>query len=171
MDKIFWLFVLTLLPIFELRLTIPLGILAGSIKMPILGSVIGFGLPWQEVFIICVIANILVVLPIFFFLDFLHHRFLHIRFYKRTFDFFIAKVHKKSRKLEPQINKYGYIALALFVGVPLPMTGAWTGALIAWLLDLNRKKSFAAITLGVIIAGVLVTLATLGGLGIFRAFS
>ncbi len=74
-------------------------------------------------------------------------------------------------ELEPQMNKYGYLALAIFVGIPLPITGAWTGTLIAWLLDLNRKKSFIAIASGVIIAGVLVTLATLGGLGIFRAFS
>lgn len=80
------------------------------------------------------------------------------------------RIQKKAKKLEPQIDKYGYIALALFVAVPLPITGAWTGSLITWLLALNRKKSFAAIALGVLIAGIIVTLTTLVGLGVFRAF-
>lgn len=169
MEKIFWLFILTLLPIFELRLAIPLGILSGSLKLPFLGSVLGFGMPWQTVFIVCVIANALVVLPILFFLDFLHVRLLHLGFYRKTFDFFLAGIQKKSKKLEPQINKYGYIALALFVAVPLPMTGAWTGALIAWFLGLNRKKSIAAIALGVLLAGIIVTSITLTGMEIFKA--
>jgi uncharacterized membrane protein len=120
--------------------------------------------------LICVAANIFVVLPIFFFLDFIHFRFLHIKIYRKIFDAVVRRVQRKSKKLEPQINKYGYIALALFVAVPLPLTGAWSGALIAWLLGLNRKKSFIAIALGVVIAGVAVTLVTLAGLGIFRAF-
>jgi uncharacterized membrane protein len=172
MNEIFWLFILTLLPIFELRLTIPLGILSGSMHLPLFGNILGFGMPWQVVFAVCVIANALVTIPIFFFLDFFHHRFLHIGFYRRISDFFIARMQKKSRELKPQIDKYGYIALALFVGVPLPMTGAWSGALIAWLLGLDRKKSFVAITAGVLIAGIIVTLITLFGLGIFRfAFS
>ena len=120
---------------------------------------------------VCIIANALVVLPVFFFLDVMHKRLIHIRVYKSIFNFFIAGIQKKAKKLEPKIGKYGYLALALFVAVPLPMTGAWTGALIAWLLGLDRKKSFAAIAFGVLIAGVIVTLLALAGLGVFRALS
>lgn len=171
MDKIFWLFILTLLPIFELRLTIPLGILSSSIRLPLLGNVLGFGMPWLTVFIVCVAANMLVALPIFFFLDFFHARFLNFSIYKKTFDFLVGGVQKKARKMEKQIDRYGYIALALFVAVPLPITGAWTGALIAWLLGLKRKKSFAAIALGVFIAGIAVTAITMGSIGLFKFFS
>jgi uncharacterized membrane protein len=162
MNKILLAILLSISPIAELRGGIPY-ILAVSAKT-ISNFII---LP-----LICILANILIILPIFLFLDFLHARFLNFKFYRKTSNFFIKRIQKKANNLEPQINRYGYIALALFVAVPLPMTGAWTGALMAWLLGLNRKKSFAAISCGVLIAGVMVTLITLGGIGIFRlAFS
>jgi uncharacterized membrane protein len=117
-------------------------------------------------------ANIFVILPIWFFLDFLHHKFIHIKLYKKTADFFLNRIHKKSKQLEPRINQYGYIALALFTAIPLPVTGAWTSSIIAWLLGLNRKKSFFAVSLGVILAGIIVTFLTLGSFGIIEsAFS
>lgn len=172
MNSLIWLFILTLLPIFELRLTIPLGILSGSMKLPVIGNIAGFGLPWWQVFAVCTIANILVILPIFFFLDFFNLELMHLKWYEKLFNFFLRKAQKKIHKLEPQINKYGYPALAIFVGIPLPMTGAWTGALIAWILGLDRKKSFAAIAAGVLLAAIIVTAVTLGSIGLFRiAFS
>lgn len=121
---------------------------------------------------ICVIANILVIIPIWFFMDFLHHRLVNIKIYKKTADFFLIRMHKKSKELEPKINNYGYIALALFTAIPLPVTGAWTASIIAWILGLSRKKSFFAIALGVILAGIIVTLLTLASLGLMElAFS
>lgn len=162
MNEIFWAVLLSILPIAELRGGIPYGL--ATIPLT-LNNVL-------TVFSLCVLANILVVIPLFFFLDFFHHRFIRFGWYSSLFNFFVKRIQKKSHKLEPKINKYGYIALAVFVAVPLPMTGAWAGTLAAWLLDLNRKKSFAAITAGVLIAGIIVTLITLGGLGIFKfAFS
>ena len=161
MNSIFLAILLSISPISELRGGIPYIL---SVSPLTFANVLALPL-------ICILANILVVLPVFFFLDFLHHRFLSIHIYKKLFNFFILGIQKKAKKLEPQIGKYGYIALALFVAVPLPVTGAWTGALIAWLIGLDRKKSFAAIALGVLIAGVIVTLLTLAGLGVFRLFS
>lgn len=158
MNKIFLAILLSISPISELRGGIPY-----ILALSELNAVNLFVLP-----LICILANILIVLPIFFFLDFLHHRFLSIKVYKKLFDFFIAGIQKKAKKLEPKINKYGYIALALFVAVPLPVTGAWTGTIISWLLGLDRKKSFVAISAGVLIAGIVVTLITLAGLGVFR---
>jgi uncharacterized membrane protein len=66
------------------------------------------------------------------------------------------------------MKNLGFLALALFVAIPLPMTGAWTGALIAWLLGLKRWKSFIAIAFGVIIAGILVTLISVGLINGFK---
>lgn len=159
MNKIFWAILLSISPLAELRGGIPY-ILSLS-KLTISNILI---LP-----LACITANILVVLPIFFFLDFLHERFLNIKIYKRIADSILKRVWKKAKNLEPQIDKYGYLALAIFVAVPLPLTGAWTGTLIAWLLGLNRKKSIFAIALGVLAAGIMVTLITLASLGAIRA--
>lgn len=68
----------------------------------------------------------------------------------------------KNKKLEEKINQYGYVALTLFVAIPLPATGAWTASIISWLLGLKPKKAILAISLGVIIAGLIVTLASIG---------
>src|SRR3989344_4156853 len=144
MNSIFLAILLSISPISELRGGIPY-----ILSVSTLTFANAIALP-----LICILANILVVLPVFFFLDFLHHRFLGINFYRKLFNLFITRIQRKAKKLEPQINKYGYISLALFVAVPLPVTGAWTGALIA---------------LGVLIAGVIVTLLTLAGLSMFRA--
>jgi uncharacterized membrane protein len=62
------------------------------------------------------------------------------------------------------------LALTIFVAIPLPGTGAWTGSLIAWLLKINRKKAFFAIALGTILAGVIVTLAVTGLVSLFKIF-
>ena len=119
-------------------------------------------------FILCIIANIMVILPIWIFLDFIHYKLENIEPYRKMANFFLNRIHKKSKELEPRINKYGYIALTLFTAVPLPVTGAWTSSIAVWIIGLNRKKSFLAISLGVIIAGIIVTLLTLSGLNIMN---
>lgn len=72
------------------------------------------------------------------------------------------------RRRARNVKSGGYIALALFVGIPLPVTGAWTGTLVAYVLGLSRKKSIVAIELGVLLATVVVTLTFLLGLEILR---
>ncbi len=113
-------------------------------------------------FLACTIANILVIFFIFFFLDKIHHLFLKIRIYRRFFEGYLRIIQKKIDKFEKKYSAIGFLALTLFVAIPLPATGAWSGVLISWLLGLDRKKSILAIALGVLIAGVLVLLGTLG---------
>lgn len=141
------------LPVIELRGGIPLALLSGA-------SI------W-EAFAACVAANIVIIPLIFLFLDFLHSRLLALKWYKWFADKIINHVRAKAHKVEGQMKAWGYIALMIFVAIPLPGTGAWTGSLIAWLLGLKRKNSLIAIALGVVIAGLLVLAITDGLINIF----
>jgi len=133
------------------------------------------GIPWAisqgvniyMAYVVCVLANIIVVPAIFFFLESLHRHLINIRIYKKVFDKFMERTR---RKLHKKVEKYGYFGLTLFVAVPLPVTGAWTGTLGAWFFGMDKIKSFLAILLGVAIAGVIVTIVALvggNGLSIF----
>ncbi len=139
---------LSILPVVELRGGIPFAIAQGI--NPIVA------------FIFCTLANIAIIPIIFLFLDYLHKHFLKIKPYRKIFNVFLKKIRKRKTKVEKDYQIYGIIALTFFVAIPLPVTGAWTGALIAWLLSLKRGRSFLAIALGVIIAGIIITLATTG---------
>ena len=145
--------ILSFLPIVELRGGIPFAILSGLN-------------PWYS-FLLCVCVNILITPFVFFFLDKLHCKLIKYKFYKKTVNVILKKAEKRSKKIKKKINKYSLLALAIFVAIPLPGTGAWTGSIISWLLKLNRKKSFLAISLGVIIAGLLITLALTGIISLF----
>lgn len=148
--------ILSILPIIELRGGIPLAILTGLN-------------PWLA-FSICVFVNILITPFAFFFLDRIHVWLLPYVWYKKSINKIFERTKKRSQKIQRRIDNYGMVALMLFVAIPLPGTGAWTGALIAWLLKLNRKKAFLAITIGVIIAGLIVTLAFTGLVALFKTF-
>ena len=74
----------------------------------------------------------------------------------------ISKLEKKILSKKGQIEKYGYLGLLLFVGIPLPGTGAWTGAGLAVLLNLNKKKAFVSIMLGVILASIIMSILSYG---------
>jgi uncharacterized membrane protein len=91
---------------------------------------------------------------------------MRIKLYQDFFNRILSKTRKKAKEVEKKIDKFGYLALVLFVAIPLPGTGAWTGAFISWLLGLDRKKSLIAISTGVLIAGLIVLLISLGFLGI-----
>ena len=148
---IFWSIFLSILPIAELRGGIPYAI-ANDLN-PLL------------TFFICVGANILVFPIVFFFLEFLHPLFLKIDLYKRLFDKFIIKTRVKvGNKLE----KYGFWGLMIFVMIPLPVTGAYTGSFAAWLFNIPKKKAFLAVSLGVIMAGIIVTTIVLTGIEAFQ---
>lgn len=116
---------------------------------------------------ICILFNILIILPIFLFLDYVHKHLSKWKFYMKVFDFLIAPARKRSKKVEKKIESIGIIALTLFVAIPLPITGAWTGSLVAWILNIKRVRSFFAIALGVIIAGIIVSLVTSGIISFF----
>lgn len=130
------------LPFIESRGAIPVGIALGY--NPIL------------VFISSVIINCLLFFPIYFGLKILYERFFsEIMIVKKI-------VNRVRRKGEPYIEKYGFIGLILFVGVPLPMTGVYSGTLLAWLAGIQWRKAFPAIVAGVLISATIITLASLG---------
>lgn len=145
--------VLSLLPISELRGAIPYAYFNGM-SLPIS-------------FIISTVANALVAPLGFLFLNTLHKWFYHIGLYKRFFDKTVARARVK---IEEKITKYGYLGLMLFVAIPLPVTGAWTGTIGAWILGLDKKKSCMYVALGVLIAGIIVSAVLISGVGISSIF-
>ena len=132
----------TVSPISELRGGIPLGI--------------SLGLDPLFTFFIAVIANALIFFPIFFALRLFYDKLLYRI---PLFDRYLDHLRKRGK---PKVEKYGFWGLTLFVAIPLPITGAYTGTILAWLLGMDWKKAFPAVGLGVIVAGVVVLLITLG---------
>jgi uncharacterized membrane protein len=145
-EKIAWVLLATVSPISELRGGIPLGI--------------SLGLNPLLTFFIAIIANALIFFPVFFVLRLFYDKVL---FRIPLFDKYLDNLRKRGK---PKVEKYGFWGLALFVAVPLPLTGAYTGTILAWLLGMDWKKAFPAVGLGVIIAGVVVLLITLGVINI-----
>lgn len=94
---------------------------------------------------------------------------MNFKFYKKGFDYYLEKIQHRVDKFERKHAESGFIALALFVAVPLPGTGAWSGCLLSWILGLDRKKSIIAISSGVLIAGLIILFGTLGFLSLFQA--
>ena len=138
------IFIISLLPILELR--------GGLIAARILG------VKFIKAFIICYIANIIPVPFILLFINWIFNKMSKWKPTKKIVDWLSNKTLKK----KDQIDKYGYFGLFLFVGIPLPGTGAWTGSLLAILLNLEKKKSFITITLGVLAAGIIMSLLSYG---------
>ncbi|RJP28838.1 MAG: ligand-binding protein SH3 [Candidatus Omnitrophota bacterium] len=137
--------ILAALPVSELRGAIPLGL--------------SFNLPLIKVFWISIIGNLLPVIPLLLLLEPVSARLRKFALWKNFFDWLFERTKKKSEL----IQKYESIGLMLFVAVPLPMTGAWTGAIAASLFKIRFKYAFISIAAGVLIAGVIVSiLCTLG---------
>lgn len=138
------IFIISLMPILELR--------GGLIAATLLGLK---GLPS---FIICFIGNII---PIPFILWFITPLFTKMKKTK-LFSGLVEKLEKKAMSKKDQIERLQYLGLMLFVGIPLPGTGAWTGSLIAALLDMDKKKAMLATILGVIMAGIIMMIFSYG---------
>lgn len=152
MNQLLLAILLSIIPISELRGGLPVAI----------NYALNNNVSILPIFFLIVFLNIFVIFFVFFFLDFLHETFMKISIYRKVFGLFINSVRKKADKIEARIPDYGYLALTIFVAVPVPATGAWTGCLIAWILGLERKKSIMAISLGVLIAGIIMLIASLG---------
>ena len=136
----------TVLPISELRGGIPLGV--------------SLGLDPLFTFSIAIIANALMFFPIFFALCLFYDKLLsRIPLFNKYLDIL-------RKRGKPKVDKYGFWGLIFFVAIPLPITGVYTGTVLAWLLDMDWKKAFPAVGLGVIVAGVVVLLITLGVISI-----
>lgn len=153
MNTILWTLLLSILPISELRGGIPFAL--------------ANGVPWGIAFLCAVLANILVVPLVYFFLDYVHKVFLFIPWYKTLFNKIVVRTRKK---IDTSFQKYEYWALFLFVAIPLPITGAYTGTLAAWLLGVPRKKAFVYLSLGVVVAGMIVLLVSVLGIQALQVF-
>jgi uncharacterized membrane protein len=149
----FALFMISLIPLIEERGAI---IFAAAMNMP-----------WTKVLPICVIAN---MVPVPFILFFGKKLMTWLKTTKHLGPFFTRYEAKLATKAE-KIDRYSFWALTLFVGIPVPGTGAWSGSLIATMLDVKFKRAFPSILLGVIMAGIIMTIACYGAAGIFKLFA
>lgn len=142
--KILGVLFVSMLPIVELRGAIPVGY--------------SLGLPWYLSMVASIIGNLL---PIPFILLYIMKIFDFLK-KNKIFINIIEKIEKKAILRSKKMENNQFLGLILFVAIPLPGTGAWTGALIATLLKLDRKKSFLSILIGVLIASILITMGVYG---------
>ncbi len=133
---------ITIIPWIELRGSIPYGI--------------GMGFDKWFVFLFALALNIIIIPIIYFGLEIFYKGFFSKFKICRTL---IERVRKKGEKY---IHKYGVLGLIIFVGIPLPGTGAYSGTILAWLLGMRKREAFTSIAIGVSIAAVLVTLFSIG---------
>ena len=141
-------FFISMVPLVELRGGVPVGT--------------GMGLPWLACLIVCMVGNMIPVPLIFFFARKILVWGSDKRVIGKFFSWCLDKGEKGGQKLQEKAGRGIYIALLLFVGIPLPGTGAWTGTLAASILDLDFKKSILAVVLGILLAGVIMTLLSQG---------
>ena len=136
-------FLISMIPIFELRGSIPIGVHR-------------YKLPYWKVIPISIVGNMFPIFFILLFFDFVTKIFFKVPFLKKILEAIFARTRRKT----VVIQKYEEIGLMLFVAIPLPITGAWTGSLAAYLFGLKFWKSILFIFLGVCIAAVVVTFLT-----------
>ena len=151
MKKYLIVFLISMVPLIELRGAIPYAV--------------GFGLPIVPSIIVAVIGNMLPVPFIFLFARRILEWGKDKRYIGPFFTWCLEKGEKGGEKLKAKAGSGLYIALLLFVGIPLPGTGAWTGTLAASILDMDFKKSVLFVLLGVLLAGAIMLLASLGLFG------
>ncbi len=157
LTKYLIIFFISMVPLIELRGAIPVAV--------------GFGLPILPAFVVCVIGNMLPVPIIFFFARKVLLWGRDKRVIGKFFTFCLEKGEKGGRKLEQKTGGGLYIALLLFVGIPLPGTGAWTGTLAASILDMDFKKSVISVVSGVVLAGVIMYVLSRLGFGAYGAIT
>lgn len=143
--KIVATFLVSMVPIIELRGAIPIGV--------------GYGLDYWVVVLVAVIGNII---PVPFIILFIRKIFELMRKWSKKLDGIVTKLEKRAESKSDVVQKYAFWGLFVLVAIPLPGTGAWTGALVAAMLDMRLKRAFPAIALGVLTAAAIVTFVTYG---------
>ena len=136
-------------PVSELRGAIPLGFY--------------YGLPAYKTILIAILGNMLPVIPILFFIQPFAEKVRRFSIFRKFFDWLFARTRRKAEL----IQKYEVLGLILFVALPLPITGAWTGSVAATLFKIRFRYAFLAIFLGVLIAAGIVSILTVTGHSIF----
>ena len=137
-------------PISELRGAIPI-------------AIVGFHFPWYYAFLLAIIGNLLPVPFILLFLNAISRPLNKTGIFKKILQWLFERTRRRGKI----VARYERIGLTLFVAIPLPMTGVWTGLLVAVLFGLSFKHTLLSIFIGVLIAGIIVTSATLLGWSIF----
>ena len=154
MLKYLMVFLISMVPLIELRGAIPVAL--------------GMGLPTVPAYILCVIGNMLPVPVIYFFARKVLLWGADKKFIGKFFTFCIEKGEKGGQKLAKTAGRSGlFIALMLCVGIPLPGTGAWTGTLAASFLNMGFKSTVASVSIGVVMAGIIMGVISAFGLHIF----
>ncbi len=146
-------FVIATLPISELRGAIPWALTAG-------------GLQWQQAYFYAVLGNFLPVIPLLLLLEPVSLRLRKYSIWDRFFSWLFERTRRRSRVVE----RFEVLGLVLFVAIPLPVTGAWTGTVAAFLFGIRFRPAVLAILAGIFIAGAVVILASLGVLGAVSHF-
>ena len=145
MSKIITTLLISMVPVVELRGAIPIAVAQGVD-------------PWQAM-LISIIGN---MIPVPFIIVFIRSIFKWLRGKSERLNAWVTKMENKAAVKAEKVQKYEKMGLCIFVAIPLPGTGAWTGALIAAMLDMRLKSAVPMIFLGVCIAGLIVTLLTIG---------
>ena len=154
LTKYLIVFLVSMVPLIELRGAIPIAL--------------GMGMDTLTAYIVCVIGNMVPVPFIYFFARKVLEWGADKKFIGKFFTFCLEKGDKAGKKLVATAGRGGlFVALMLFVGIPLPGTGAWTGALGASFLNMGFKSTVASVSLGVIIAGIIMGVVSALGLHIF----
>lgn len=141
--KILTTFLVSMVPVIELRGAIPIGVARG--------------LPFWAAVLVSVIGNLV---PVPFIIIFIKKIFAFMREKMPKLNGLVTRLENKANSKSETVQKYAFWGLFIFVAVPLPGTGAWTGALIAAMLEMPLKKAFPSIMLGVLSAGAIVTFIT-----------
>lgn len=151
--KYFYVFLISMVPLVELRGAIPVAE--------------GFKLPFLQSYVVCIIGNMLPVPIIYLFARKVLEWGADKPLIGGFFTFCLEKGEKGGKKLQAKAGRGLFLALLLFVGIPLPGTGAWTGTLAASILDMDFKSSITAVMLGVLLAGVIMGIASKMVFGVF----
>ena len=150
MKDILLTFLVAMVPVVELRGAIPFGVVRGlNLWTAIIASVLGN------------------LVPVPFIILFIRKIFAWMRAHMPKLDGLVIRMEKKAEKNRAAVEKYAFWGLVILVAIPLPCTGAWTGALVAAMMEIRLKRAFPAIAIGVAIAGVIVSVITYGAQAIF----
>ncbi len=142
---ILYIFAISMVPVIELRGAIPAGV--------------GLGLPFRVVFITAMLGNLL---PVPFLILFTRQVFAWLRTKSALMERLVSRLEGKAVAKQDLLKKYELLGLCILVAIPLPGTGAWTGALVSAVFDIRLKHAFPVIALGVLIAGIIVSIVTYG---------
>lgn len=154
LEHYLYIFFISMVPIVELRGAIPFSQM--------------FGLPIVPSYITCIIGNMLPVPFIYLFARKVLEWGADKPVIGGFFCFFLEKGERGGQMLQAKAGRGLFVALLLFVGIPVPGTGAWTGTLAASILDMDFKSSVTAVMLGVLLAGVIMGVASVAAVGVFR---